>query len=95
MIGNIRNFAANTAYATAAALNPKNILENLTTKKVATFALEAIALSAAASLQKAEGGPIFAVLTFAGCVYGSFWGPVWFIVDCPEMAGIAYALPTP
>ncbi len=95
VIGNVRNFAANALEATNRAVDPRRLVANLTAKKITIFALSALALYGAGNIPGAEGGPVVAWLTFGGCVAATIWGPCWFIAECPELAMMAAALPTP
>lgn len=95
ILSNIRDFAINAAVNTAKNLDPKRLVADLTAKKVATVAFQAMTLGAVANWEAVEGGLITAWVTLGACVAGSIWGPAWFFAECPGLVAIAAALPTP
>jgi len=76
------------------AFRPENIRAKITASKVAGVVVAALAIDTMSKMPGADAGPITAWVTFAGCVAATIWVP-WFMVECPEVALIAAALPTP
>jgi len=93
-ISSFSNTAVNAFNSVKDRLDPRQILANLSAKKVCKIALATLAMNAVSNIPAAAAGPITAWVAFGGCLAATIWVP-WFMVECPEVALIAAALPTP